>query len=236
MIKSSAPVFVVLFAFLFKLEEPSYRMFLIIGIICVGVLLMVSAESQEVHFDLPGYLQVQFAAIFSGLRWTLTNILLLRKSMGMSHPLVTTYYLAPIVSIGVFIGFLIVEGPVNLLNSRLFQSPLSILHILGILGIGGCLAFVLSLVEFQLISITSVVTFTVAGIVKEIITIVLAQWIYKDKISTLEILGLVISILGISLYNYFKIYKPIAPAQNGSIPLQNLNNDYREVEFEIDYE
>ena len=235
MIKSSAPVFVVLFAFLFRLEEPSYRMFVTIGIICVGVLLMVSAESQELHFDFFGYVQVQSAAIFSGLRWTLTNILLLRKSMGISHPIVTMFYLAPMVAFVIFIGFLIVEGPFNLLNSRYFQSFDLFLNILGVLGFGGVLAYFLSLVEFQLISITSVVTFTVAGIVKEIITIVLAQWIYKDSISPLEILGLIISIIGISFYNYFKIFSNSSRGET-DIPLQNIDNDYREVEFEIDYD
>jgi solute carrier family 35 protein C2 len=237
MIKSSAPVFVVLFAVLFKLEEPSYRIFIIIGIICVGVLLMVSSESQEVNFDLSGYLQVQFAAVFSGLRWSLTNILLLRTSMGMTLPIITTYYLAPIVSLTLFIGFLIFEGPTNLLKSAPFQSPAYFLNILGMLGLGGVLAFLMVLIEFKLISITSVVTFTVAGIAKEIITIVLAQWIYKDKITPLEILGLIISIVGILLYNHYKIYhKSDSNRHNGDIPLQNLNNDYREVDFEIDYE
>jgi solute carrier family 35 protein C2 len=235
MIKSSAPVFVVLFAFLFKLEEPSYRMFFIIGIICIGVLLMVSSESKEVNFELSGYLQVQFAAVFSGLRWSLTNLLMLRKSMGMSHPIVTTYYLAPIVSLSLFIAFLIVEGPINLLKSPPFQSFTSVLNILGVLGIGGVLAFIMALVEYQLILITSVVTFTVAGIFKEIITIVFAQWIYKDKITSLEILGLIISIVGISLYNYYKIFhKPNENAHNSSIPLQNLNNEYLEVDVEIE--
>ena len=234
MIKSSAPVFVVLFAFFFKLEEPSFHIFITIGIICVGVLVMVGAEAQELHFDLGGYLQVQTAAIFSGLRWSLTNILLLRKSMGMTHPVVTAYYLAPLVSISLFVAHLIVEGPGLLLSSRFFISPVLGLHMIGIISIGGFIGYLLALMEFKLISSTSVVTFTVAGIVKEIFTIIASQWIYKDKISSMEVVGLIISILGISLYNYFKIFKGEKSHGRDINELSDLGNSYEKIDIEDD--
>lgn len=81
MVKSGAPVFVLIFAFYFKLEKPSVKLTLVIIIICLGVLLMVVDETE---FSLIGYAQVQSATIISGLRWSLTQILLKRDGVGTS--------------------------------------------------------------------------------------------------------------------------------------------------------
>ena len=84
MVKSSAPIFVLLFAFLFKLEKPTGKLIGVIFIIFVGVLLMVM---EETDFVILGYIQIQCATIASGFRWALTQILLEKESMGMNNPL-----------------------------------------------------------------------------------------------------------------------------------------------------
>ena len=212
MVKSSAPVFVVLFAFLFKLEKPTLLMFMTISVICLGVVLMVASETTEITFDLGGYLMVQFAALSAGLRWTLTQVLLVQKSMGMTHPIVTTFYLAPVVSVFLFLSFVLVEGFGPLLQHPYMSSLGQGLQMFGIIGAGGVLAFFMSLAEFYLIYSTSVVTFTVAGIVKEIITIATAALIFKDQVTSGgKISGLIISILGIAMYNYIKIWHSDGP-------------------------
>ena len=205
MVKSSAPVFVVLFAFAFGLEKPTLKIFLTIIVICIGVFLMVSTEKKESDFDFWGYFQVQTAAICAGLRWTLTQILLNKQDMGMNHPLATNLYLSPIVGFLLFISFGIIEGFDDLLHSRYLQSISSFLSIVGIIGFGGFLAFFMTLAEFQLITSTSVVTFTIAGIFKEIATIATAATVFHDSIHGDKVTGLIISLFGIALYNYFKL-------------------------------
>jgi solute carrier family 35 protein C2 len=207
MVKSAAPVFVVLFAFLFGLEKPTCMMLSTISVICLGVFLMVASETREIHFDLTGYLQVQSATILSGLRWTLTQILLDRESIGLNNPLATTLFLSPLVAFSLLPAFLISEGWMSLGNSRFFDSFSSTLHILGIIGFGGSLSFLMSLAEFKLIASTSIITFTIAGIVKEILTIATASVVFGDKISGNKAFGLIISILGIAMYNYIRIWK-----------------------------
>jgi solute carrier family 35 protein C2 len=51
MCKSSTLAFVLLFAFIFRLEKPSWKLILIIVIITAGVILMVSDETD---FNLVG--------------------------------------------------------------------------------------------------------------------------------------------------------------------------------------
>ncbi|URE46841.1 Solute carrier family 35 member C2 [Musa troglodytarum] len=73
MCKSASPVFLLLFAFAFRLETPSYKLLGIILIISFGVLLTVAKETQ---FDFWGFVFVMFAAVMSGFRWSMTQILL----------------------------------------------------------------------------------------------------------------------------------------------------------------
>jgi len=57
MCKSSSLAFVLLFAFLFKLERPTWTLAGVIGVICVGLFMMVMSE---VDFVLIGYAALFF--------------------------------------------------------------------------------------------------------------------------------------------------------------------------------
>ena len=76
MCKSSSLAFVLLFAFAFRLESPSWRLVAIITTMTAGVIMMVFGE---VAFSILGFALVISAAFFSGFRWALTQILLLRN-------------------------------------------------------------------------------------------------------------------------------------------------------------
>ncbi|WCJ25081.1 Nucleotide/sugar transporter family protein [Euphorbia peplus] len=138
MCKSAAPIFLLLFAFAFRLESPSINLLGIIVIISIGVLLTVAKETQ---FDFLGFVFVMLAAVMSGFRWSMTQILLQ------------------------------------------------------------------VLTEFILVSVTSAVTVTIAGVVKEAVTIVVAVLYFHDEFTWLKGLGLVIIMMGVSLFNWYKYLK-----------------------------
>ena len=92
MCKSSSLIFVLTFAFLFRLETFSFRLVGVIFLIFSGVLLMVATES---HFVLGGFILVISASALSGLRWSLTHLLLKNKQIGMDNPAATLYWLSP---------------------------------------------------------------------------------------------------------------------------------------------
>lgn len=73
MCKSASPIFLLLFAFAFKLESPSIKLFGIIFIISIGILLTVVKETE---FEFWGFIFVMLAAVLSGFRWSMTQILL----------------------------------------------------------------------------------------------------------------------------------------------------------------
>ena len=56
----------------------------------------------------------------------------------------------------------------------------------------------------SLIRRTSVVTLSVAGIFKEASTILLSSSVFGDRLTPVNVSGLIIALLGIGLYNYLK--------------------------------
>ena len=92
MCKSSSLIFVLAFAFIFRLETFSLRLIGVILLIFSGVLLMVATET---HFVFHGFILVISASAFSGLRWSLTHLLLKNKQLGMDNPAATLFWLSP---------------------------------------------------------------------------------------------------------------------------------------------
>src|SRR3954451_19296044 len=106
MCKSSSLAFVLMFAFAFRLETPSWRLVAIIATMTFGVIMMVAGE---VEFSLGGFILVISAAFFSGFRWGLTQILLLRNP-ATSNPFSSIFFLAPIMFVTLVSIAIPVEG------------------------------------------------------------------------------------------------------------------------------
>lgn len=210
MCKSSSLAFVLLFAFLFRLESPSYKLVAIIATMTFGVVMMVSGE---VDFSPLGFMLVISAAFFSGFRWALTQILLLRNP-ATSNPFSSIFFLAPIMFTTLFLIACGVEGPIELLGGigELMDKKG---HVVGplILLAPGAIAFCMTASEFALLQRTSVVTLSIAGIFKEVVTIVTAGQVFEDTMTAINLVGLAITIAAIAGYNYVKIRKMRHEAQ-----------------------
>jgi len=202
MIKSSTPVFVLLFAFLFSLEKPSFKLVGIIVIIVFGVFIMVMEETE---FNFFGFMEVVIATVLGGLRWSMTQILLQKESLGLTNPIVTNFYLTPVMAFTVLVFSVLHEGVGSILSSSFFSGILNTVRTLGYMCFGGSIAFLMIIAEYNIIMNTGVVTLSVAGIFKEIIVLVCSHFIFHDTFTTQAVIGLIISLIGIGLYNYHKI-------------------------------
>jgi len=145
MCKSSSLIFVLLFAFLFKLEVYSFRLVGVIMLIFSGVLLMVATET---HFVLSGLLLVLSASAFGGLRWSLTQILLKNRKMGMDNPAATIYWLAPVMGLTLATISVVVDNWVAVFRSRFFLDLPTTLHTAIFLVSPGVVAFLMVLSEY----------------------------------------------------------------------------------------
>lgn len=145
MCKSSSLVFVLAFAFFFRLETFSLRLVGVILLISAGVLLMVATES---HFVLGGFIIVLSASALGGLRWSLTQMLLRDKRSGMNHPVATIFWLAPLMGLTMAIVSFLFESWRELPGSRFLDGPGAILQTAGLLILPGFIAFTMVLTEY----------------------------------------------------------------------------------------
>ncbi len=210
MCKSSSLAFVLLFAFAFRLETPTVRLVAIIATMTVGVVMMVAGE---VEFNPFGFFLVITAAFFSGFRWGLTQIMLLRNP-ATSNPFSSIFYLAPVMFVTLFSLAVPMEGfPALADGFRTLAADFGPVRTPLLVLFPGAIAFLMTASEFALLQRTSVVTLSIAGIFKEVITITTATLVFHDKLTLVNLLGLLITLVAIFIYNYIKITKMRKQAQ-----------------------
>ena len=122
-----------------------------------------------------------------------------------------------------------VEGAlvVQYLQSHKAELP----FLLFLLIIGAIFAFGTVLAEYSIVKLTSSIVLNVVGLFKEIITIVFAVALLDESLTALNILGLVVSIIGIALFNVFKYRKFLKtgdPHSKNSANYTKLSTDVEE--------
>ena len=204
MCKSSVLAFVLLFAFIFRLEKPTWKLCAIILVMTAGVVMMVAGETA---FHAAGFVLVMSASFCSGFRWSLTQILLLRNP-ATSNPFSSIFFLTPVMFAALIVLALPIEGPANLIDGvRVLIAAKGVFLGALIMLFPGFLAFMMVAAEFALLKRTSVVTLSVCGIFKEVLTISAAGIVFGDELSPINISGLVVTIVSIIAYNVVKYLK-----------------------------
>ncbi|KAL0579760.1 hypothetical protein V5O48_002254 [Marasmius crinis-equi] len=217
MCKSSSLIFVLLFAFIFKLEKFSWRLIGVIFLIFSGVILMVATETA---FVLGGFLLVISASGLGGLRWALTQTLLKNKKMGFSNPVATIFWLSPAMAVTLCVLSLIIESWSSLFMSQFFETFWVALGTILFLIAPGILAFCMVLSEYYILQRAGVVPMSIAGIAKEVTTITVGAWFFGDQLTPLNITGVAITVCGIILFTYHKYRKSL----DSTVPLDGHGN------------
>ncbi|XP_010542719.1 PREDICTED: probable sugar phosphate/phosphate translocator At1g06470 isoform X2 [Tarenaya hassleriana] len=174
MCKSAAPIFLLLFAFAFRLESPSLKLFGIMLIISAGVLL---------------------------------TVLLQKEAYGLKNPFTFMSYVTPVMALVTGLLSLLFDPWSEFRSNQYFDSRSHIARSGFLMLFGGALAFFMVLTEYVLVSVTSAVTVTIAGVVKEAVTIVVAVFYFHDEFTWLKGVGLIIIMFGVCLFNWYKYDK-----------------------------
>uniref|UniRef100_A0A8C9DI62 Solute carrier family 35 member C2 n=1 Tax=Prolemur simus TaxID=1328070 RepID=A0A8C9DI62_PROSS len=167
MTKSSAVLFILIFSLIFKLEELRAALVLVVLLIAGGLFMFTYKSTQ---FNMEGFALVLGASFIGGIRWTLTQILLQKAELGLQNPIDTMFHLQPLMFLGLFPLFAVFEGLHLSTSEKIFrfQDTGLLLRVLGSLFLGGILAFGLGFSEFLLVSRTSSLTLSIAGIFKRV--------------------------------------------------------------------
>ncbi|WOK91425.1 putative sugar phosphate/phosphate translocator [Canna indica] len=193
-----------MFAFAFRLERPSFKLIGIILVICFGILLTVAKETE---FQFWGFVFVMLSAVMSGFRWCMTQILLQKESYGLKNPMALMSSVTPVMAVITAVLSLMLDPWHKFKGNRYFDNSKHVMQSCLLMLLGGALAFLMVLTEYILVSATSAVTVTVAGIVKEAVTILVAVLIFHDHFTWLKGIGLLTIMIGVSLFNWYKYHK-----------------------------
>ncbi|KAF9564763.1 triose phosphate transporter, partial [Agrocybe pediades] len=226
MCKSSSLIFVLLFAFLFRLEAFSWRLIAVITLIFAGVVLMVATEAT---FVLEGLILVLSASALGGLRWSLTQVLLKSKKIGFDNPASTIFWLAPSMGITLGIASAAIENWPSIFRSHFFDGGLKTVGTMLFLAAPGIIAFCMVLSEFYIIQRAGVVPMSIAGIGKEVSTIIISSWFFGDKLTLLNAVGVAITVCGIGLFTHHKYRKSI----ESTVPLDAHGNPILDEDDEL---
>lgn len=72
----------------------------------------------------------------------------------------------------------------------------------GLAAVGGCVSFLLLLAEMQVVKLSSALTLSVAGIFKELLTVLCSALLLGDSLTPYNVSGLMLCLLGIAHYTY----------------------------------
>ncbi|XP_054029618.1 solute carrier family 35 member C2 isoform X2 [Dryobates pubescens] len=180
---------------------------LVVLLIAAGLFMFTYKSTQ---FSTQGFVLVLCASFLGGIRWTLTQLLMQKAELGLQNPIDTMFHLQPLMVLGLFPLFVVFEGLPLSISEKLFHFHEAgmLLSLVGKLFLGGILAFGLSFSEFLLVSRTSSLTFSIAGVFKEICILFLATHLLGDRLSPLNWLGFAVCLSGISLHLLLKAMSP----------------------------
>eukprot|EP00039_Didymoeca_costata_P008195 m.108960 g.108960 ORF g.108960 m.108960 type:complete len:405 (+) comp13988_c0_seq1:299-1513(+) len=204
--KSTVLVFTLLFSFMFGLQKPSVPIFVVIFLVVGGVILFQAKASVPVNAG--GFVLVMLASMFGGLRWVLTQVLMKRQNLEFSGTVDTLYHVAPCMALTLF-PFAIALESRGISQSEQLGADIWLTTV-AIVLFGACIAFCLTLSEFLLVSFAGSLTLSIAGIAKELLTVGLAACLVSgNSLTGINVLGLLVSIVGIAYYNYIKYQEQV---------------------------
>ncbi|KAL3943328.1 MAG: hypothetical protein SGBAC_002611 [Bacillariaceae sp.] len=194
MVKSSAPIFVLAWAFIFRIEKITLTLIGVAAVIAVGEFVTVAGE---VDFILKGFILCLIATVCSGARWTLVQLKLQSMQPPMKTTIATMRLLSPSMFFGMLFMSIVIEQPWNDFAKMDSDDLLQVL----LLGLGGgTIAVAMILCEFYLILEASAVIMMIGGVIKEMVTILLGVTAFGDELNATKIIGMCIVFSGVILY------------------------------------
>ena len=125
--------------------------------------------------------------ILPGIRWTLSQLIMQKAQLGLSNPIDLVFHVQPIMILCLLPFAVTFEGTriASSISVFRYQEISVFMSTLGLVGIGGLIAFCMEVAEFLLVSYTSGLTLSVAGIVKEVISLTMAIIIEESDVSVI---------------------------------------------------
>ncbi|EDV97458.1 solute carrier family 35 member C2 [Drosophila grimshawi] len=199
MTKSSTIVFILLFAFILGLERKSWSLVLIVGLIVLGLFMFTYKSTQ---FKSLGFIFILFASLCSGLRWSFAQLIMQKYKLGLDNPIDMIYHMQPWMITALLPLVYFNEGSkLYTLMGSLNSFPIDhIAWVIARITLGAYIAFLMEVSEFMVLCKTSSLTLSIAGIFKDICQVALAVELKGDQLSSINVVGLAVCLVGIGFH------------------------------------
>ncbi|XP_031826391.1 solute carrier family 35 member C2 [Nomia melanderi] len=204
MTKSTTIIFILGFALVLKLEKKSWSLVCVVVMISSGLFMFTYKSTQ---FGIFGFLICLLASFSSGIRWTMTQLIMQKSKMGIKSPIDMMYYMQLWMLLPIVPVMLWFEGSelYNKFQSTNWNDVHSILlTTCAVLG-SAALAFQMEIMEYLVVTYTSSLTLAITGIIKEICILILAVEWKGDQMSGFNFIGLLMCFGGITIHTIQKI-------------------------------
>ena len=149
----------------------------------------------ETYFSWIGFFFQTTAILAESSRLVLVNVLLKQLKL---DPLSSLYYIAPLCSVLIGIACMVFEG--STLPWRRLITP----AFMGMMMLNGAVAFTLNVAVVLLISHTSALILTLAGIVKDVMLVVLSVIAFGSPVTPLQYVGYAVALFGLNAHKEYK--------------------------------
>lgn len=147
-----------------------------------------------------------------------------------NNPIRTINSLSPIMAIALFITSLLLEHPLAKFRDINMSLGMIVARIFGLMVLPGCCVLAFTWCEFTILRVTKVLTLSIAGIVKEVLTIILSMIILKERLyGILNWIGMVTILVDVMYYNFFRYQQ-----SSGHGDYHPVNGEETRVEAEED--
>ena len=219
MLGSMSPLVTVLLAVLVQGKSFSFKTWISMPVICVGLAI---CSLKEVNFNALGTFYAVGSMVFRAAKTLIQGKLLQHKMDSIS----LLYYMAPMSAGILFVLMIFMEGlePILLLmpgpNEVGLTGRTTLVFLLITSGLNACL---LNLVNFLVTSYTSPVTTQVLGNVKSCLSIAISVAIFGNSITVEQTMGVFTCLFGVWIYNQKEpnAKEPTTPTERAGGPVES---------------
>ncbi|KAJ0184005.1 hypothetical protein K1T71_000428 [Dendrolimus kikuchii] len=193
MTKSTTIIFILGFAILLGLEKKSWSLVGIVLMIAAGLIMFTYKATQ---FNLLGFNFLLIASFAAGLRWTFAQLLMQKSKLGLHNPVDMVFHVQPWMFFSLLPFTIMFEGN-DCIAYLTSLPPEQLMPTILKVSVGATIAFAMEISEFLVVTYTSSLTLSIAGIFKEMCILVLAVEVSGDQLSAINVVGLALCLLGI---------------------------------------
>ena len=207
LVRSSTPVFTIALELIFTNypARKNHRVYWSLVPVVVGVCLSTVDEFSDVSFTITGLFLTILGVLLSAAKGIATNIMMVGPMKLHPLELIWRMSLPSVLQCLFYAHFFneLVRLPAFFIDSSNSFAYLATLKLL----INGTLAMLLNYISFTANKKTSALAMTVAGNVKQALSIILAIYIFNTHVSLLNLVGVIIALVGGAWYTY-ESYSP----------------------------